>query len=143
MATGESALNPPFFHGQLGEDAESFVRAFDHWRKYRGLEDNRALEAFPLFLKDGASLWFATQQPGNINTLAALKERFKIRYTVSDRDKWKRAARLWTLKQAPVQTADDFITAVEKAASEIEADEAQTVMVVINGLKPAIRQHIF
>ena len=55
---------------------------------------------------------------------------------------WQDTAMLWSCKQAPGQSVDDFINVMDKRASKIQASEETRRYAIINGLLPAIRRQV-
>lgn len=117
--TTDAHLYPATFHGRSDEDAEAFIKSFDRWRTFKQLDDAPVLAALPLMLKDGALRWFDTQTNAIQTTMADLRNAFRALYYSNNRQRWQKAAKLWTLKPKADQTVDDFITEVDDDDDDI------------------------
>lgn len=67
---------------------------------------------------------------------AALLER----YGRNQNQSWKNVSELWKIQQAVGQSFDDNVNKIEQDASRLNCPADMTFMVVMNGLRPAIRQ---
>ena len=51
-----TGVTPPTFHGQADEDADSFIRSFERYTKFREITDhNKKLNLFGVLLNDAAA----------------------------------------------------------------------------------------
>ena len=74
-------VKPPQFSGKSDEDADSFVKAFERYIKYRETnDDTKKLNLFAVLLLDAAADWFDLLADDDKSTLAKLNESFAKRY---------------------------------------------------------------
>src|SRR5678815_3923071 len=137
-----NTLVPSPFTGNQQEDILEFLKNFELWSTFRRMSGAQKLAALPLLLKNGAAVWFNTQSEATRQNFIALRDALTLRYGPKATDAWKRAADLWSLKQLPHQSVDDFLTSVQQAAQKLDVDAGQTFLVALNGLRSNIRQHV-
>lgn len=137
-----NTLVPSPFTGNQQEDILEFLKNFELWSTFRRMSGAQKLAALPLLLKNGAAVWFNTQSQATRESFIALRDALTLRYGPKATDAWKRAADLWSLKQLPHQSVDDFLTSVQQAAQKLDVDAGQTFLVALNGLRSNIRQHV-
>ena len=103
-------LAPEYFKGLSTENADLWMTSIENWRSYRQMSEEQTKAAIPLFFRDGAAHWYQALTDDKKDTLPHLKTAFKERYQVQDRDKWKRATKLFNLYQTANQPVADFLT---------------------------------
>ena len=135
-----NTLVPSAFTGRSEDDIIEFLKNFDLWATFRTMTQAQKLSALPLLLKEGSATWFNTQTRRTREDYEVLREALIKRYGPNSTTAWKRSAELWTLKQAPQQSVDDFLTTVQQAAGKLEIGVEQTFLVALNGLRAHIRQ---
>src|SRR6218665_2345080 len=97
--SSNSTLTPAAFTGRPSEDILEFLKNFELWTVFRRMADESKLGALPLLLKDGAAVWYNSQQRGVQGDLTELRRALIDRYGPSATDAWKRAADLWKMRQ--------------------------------------------
>ena len=142
MASSSNNLLPAAYTGRPHEDALEFLKNFELWATFRGLNEGSKLSALPLLLKDSAAIWYNAQSQDTLSDFGSLKAALQTRYGPTITDAWKRAAELWQMKQLPHQSVDDFTTSTQEAAQRLSVSAEQTLMVVLNSLRHNIRQHV-
>lgn len=136
-------VKPPTFSGKSDEDADSFVKSFERYVKYREITANdKKLNLFAVLLKDAAADWLDALPEDTKSTFAKLTEAFAKRYSSPDTLKYKCASDLFTKKQATDESVDAFVTKMRKLARLIGADDSILKFAVINGLKPYISAQV-
>ena len=139
----EASVKPPVFSGKPDEDADSFIKAFDRYIKYREITDNgKKLNLFAVLLKDNAADWYDALSDESKDTFTHLSKAFEARYQSPDTLKYKCANDLFTKKQADTESVDEYITRLRKLARLIGADDSILKFAVINGLKPYLSAQV-
>lgn len=137
-----NALLPTPFSGKSSEDINDFLRHFELWSEFKGIDRTVKLSALPLMLKDGASAWYYTQSQQVRGNWHALLEALRERYGPDKSNMWRATSDLWKLRQEKSQSTEDFITQVQKAGQRIDASDQQIYLVVLNGLRSEIRMQV-
>ena len=138
-----SALMPSHFHGLISEDSESWIKDVEHWMNFKKLDENGKLGLIPLLLKDGARYWFDNLNANTQkDTFDHVKENFREQYKRDEAIKWKDSASVWTVRQEQNQSAEAYISDIQKRAQKTNMTEEQIRFSIINGLKPEIRQAV-
>lgn len=75
-------------------------------------------------------------------TLEHLKAAFCEIYNNNDISGYRKTADLWCMRQKIGQSTADFSAKVEQQGTRIGFPAGQLIQVVLNGLRPAIRQHV-
>lgn len=119
-----------------------FLNNFELWATFRHADSESKRTALPLLLKEGAGSWYHTQSDEIKRSFSSLRDALTERYGPQEAHAWKSTADLWTLKQTCGQSIDDYITTVIKAGQKVGVEENQLYLIALNGLRPAIRQHV-
>lgn len=135
-----SALNP--FSGRPEEDVLDFLKHFELWASIEKADDVTLRAGLPLLLKGGAAAWYDTQRQEIKDSYEELKSALKVRYGRQEAQLWQAMAELWQTKQTDDQSTDDYVTAILRAGQRIKVGEDQIFAIVLNGLRPSIRQHV-
>jgi hypothetical protein len=54
-------------------------------------------------------------------------------------DRWRRTAEIWSRKQGPNESVDDYVAAMQSAASRVNMPEDYLADAILQGLKPELR----
>ena len=139
----EGSVKPPVFSGKPDEDADSYIKAFDRYIKYREItDDGKKLNLFAVLLKANAADWYDALSDASKDTFEHLNAAFAARYQSPDTIKYKCANELFTKKQAETESVDEYITRLRKLARLIGANDSILKYAVINGLKPHLSAQV-
>ncbi|XP_069133378.1 uncharacterized protein [Argopecten irradians] len=130
------------FTGDSSDDAKLWITRFQLFVKTKGFNQHKAKTVLPLFLKDGALRWYMSLPDTITEDYETLTNAFLQRYGPDDNTKWQRTAQLYQTKQTSGQSVEDFITMLTGKGQDVGLSEDQIQQVVINGLKPNIRQFV-
>lgn len=134
-----SAVKPPTFAGKTNEDADAFIKAFDRFIVYKEIADGqKQVNLLAVLLKESAGDWYESLRDVQKDNIAHLREAFATRYQTPDALKYKSASEIFTRKQTPEESVDDYIMRMRKLAKLIEADDNILRYAIINGLLPYI-----
>ena len=144
VADNISGVQPPYFSGRPTDDAVSFLRQFDKYTRFRGIQDNdeRKASLFVVLLKDSAGEWLDALPERDAVRFDELKEAFVQRYLSPEVMKHKNARDLFALKQVIDESADDYVTKMRRLASLVTHDEDLLKYAILNGLRPHIAQYV-
>ena len=140
-APADVSMSIPAFRGGSDQNAQEWLRLFETWISFKGIEGNKRCDALILHLRSAASNWFEALPAETKTDYARLIAAFKERYFIADSQKWMLVGRVWQ-HQTEGQSVDDFITQVEIAAAQVGLDEINTRYAAINGLLPPIRTFV-
>lgn len=93
-------------------------------------------------MRQSAADWLEAQPVTNVDTFDHFTDAFRNRVGPYELTKFRSAQKLFTRKQSPAESAEDFVAAVKKIGRRIEADEALLRYVIINGPRPSIAAHV-
>lgn len=139
----ESHVTPPSFCGRRDDDADSFLKAFDRYVKYREISDKKKqLNLFAVLLKENAANWLDSLPETSTDCFDNLMAAFTARYQSPESIKFKCANELFTKKQADGESVDEYVAEMRKLARLISVDDSLLQLAVINGFKPYISAHV-
>lgn len=139
----ESHVTPPSFCGRRDDDADSFLKAFDRYVKYREISDKKKqLNLFAVLLKENAADWLDSLPESSTDSFEHLMTAFTARYQSPEFTKFKCANDLFTKKQADGESVDEYVAGMRKLARLVSVDDSLLQLAVINGLKPYISAHV-
>ena len=129
----------PHFSGE--GDSKLWITQFQLMVTAKGLNDAKARTTLPLYLKDSALRWYISLEDDVKGDYDALKEAFQRRFEPDPRTKWQRTAELYSILQNQ-STVEDFIAKITTKAAQLQLPDDQTFNIILNGLKPCIRQFV-
>ena len=139
---GDGSLSPGQFHGRLDENGSEWVRQLENYCAFRCFDDARSLALMKGLLVDAAANWFESLDSKSTETYAALLASFKTRYMPPAALKFRSAKELYSRKQQPNESTDQYIDAMSKLARQLVPNVSQSEdlarFAIMNGLKPAI-----
>jgi hypothetical protein len=143
MAHGTNPLfAPDIFRGSRQEDADQWLETVRHWIAFKAFDDAQRCAAFPLLLREGASSWYRELPDATKNDFDRLSRAFATRYQRATVTAWQDNAAVWTVKQSPLQSVDEYFDHIENMASKTTMPEDQKCHAIINGLRGNIRQQV-
>ncbi|KAL3879836.1 hypothetical protein ACJMK2_032115 [Sinanodonta woodiana] len=135
------SLLPPF-SGDGNTDAKLWLTRFQLLTTTKGLNDNKAKATLPLLLTDNALRWYMSLTQNIRDDFSLLQKEFLIRYGPDERVQWQRTAALYQTVQGASEKVEDFIANIVAKGTELELPQTQIKHIIINGLKPHIRQFV-
>ena len=87
---------PPQFKGKTGENAEDWLRHFENYCAYRGLEEAKKLALFKVLMTELAGDWLVTLSDDTLGTYDGVKAAFDARYKTPEMTKYKSAREIFT-----------------------------------------------
>ena len=134
--------SPGTFSGKSTDNGLEFLQRFELWANYRNLNEAGRLNAFALLLRDSASLWFRVLPDDCKDTWGHLRQNFNQRFGLNPHTNYQRASALWSMTQNTDEPVLNFIERLRLAASEVNVPDEQLRFLIINGVRPGIRQHV-
>ncbi|KAK3577227.1 hypothetical protein CHS0354_030502 [Potamilus streckersoni] len=129
----------PSFTGNGKEDANQGLTCLQLLVQTNGVNGNKAKPTMPLLLTDNALCWYISLPEDTKTDYELLNLIFIQRYGPGDRTKWQRTASLFQTAQRS-SNVKDYIASVNLQASDLGLPDAQVQSIIINGLRPTIRQ---
>jgi hypothetical protein len=142
MAQHSSLLAPDVFRGTKNEEAEEWLQSVRHWLTFKEFTDAQSCTAIPVLLRDSALCWYTALPAATKTDIGQLTTAFLRRYKTDGITGWQDNAAIWTTKQLPSQSVDEYINLMEKKAAKTTAPDDQKRHAIIHGLRPAIRQQV-
>lgn len=125
------------FAGTQKEDAARWFQRFEGYAQLKGLNASKKSAAFALLLRGTAADWFYS---GHETTeFEQLKNEFLQRFQTS-KPQWSKVAEIFKQNQRLNQGTLDYITQMQRLASEVSLPEEQLFQAIVRGLLPNIRQ---
>ena len=116
---------PKSFTGRADDtaSAERWLKYFEQYATYKKLKDADALALFKLLLADDAQDWLSALSNIQTQNLATLFDAFRHRYLPSNLQRYQTASTMWSRVQQNNESVDAFITALQKAARQIDLND--------------------
>jgi len=106
------------------------------------MSDEHKLAFLPAVLKDAASDWF-DMLPGEAwSSWEQLRTKFKERFQDSDVIRWQKASKLWGRDQGQHESADAYVTALQKIAKSAGVHDDMLRYAMMRGLRKELRAHV-
>jgi len=138
----DKQVAPSQFKGKTGENAEDWLRHFENYCAYRGLDEPKKLALFKVLMTELAGDWLATLTDDILAQYDRVKAAFESRYALSEMMKYRSAKEVFSRKQLEGEPVDEYLTKVQKAARIIGADEKTTVYAALNNLKSTLIPYV-
>ncbi|CAC5390842.1 unnamed protein product [Mytilus coruscus] len=90
---------------------------------------------------DSALRWYISLDDDIKGDYDLSKESFQARFQPDPRTKWQRTAELYTVTHNK-STVEDYIARLTTKTAELQLTDEQTFNIILNGLKPCIRQFV-
>jgi hypothetical protein len=152
MAAG---MNPPLFRGLFSENAQQFWNYANLWMSTkRHVDEHTKIKQLAIFLRDRAANWFqgitlvaspndgAELAPNTCDTFARFGEIFVAKFRVPENENWREVANLYTCRQGPQETTEEYCGRLQREADTARADEKQVIQAAIAGLRTDIQRFV-
>jgi hypothetical protein len=138
--SGDGALLPPPFHGYPTENAHEWHDYFKRYIDYKRLSPQQTLELFKVLLRGPAATSFACLSEDDQRKVEEVEKWFNDTYKFPPRQKYKIGHQLFTRKQAPNESVDEYFAAVQSLASQMDEKPSDEIVKysLIAGLRPNI-----
>jgi Retrotransposon gag protein len=138
-----AGIKAPTFSGRADEDADGFITAFERYVKYRDItEAAKKLNLFVVLLHNSAAQWLDSLPDSSKDTFEHLSAVFAERYRLTESIKFKCANDLFSRKQLPDESVDDYVTQMRRTARLINVDDNILQLVLVNGFTPWISAQV-
>ena len=117
----DEQIVPSQFKGKTGENAEDWLRHFENYSAYRGLDEPKKLALFKVLMTELAGDWLASLADDVLVDYGRVKAAFEARYSLSEMIKYRSAKEVFARKQLDGEPVDEYITKIQKAARMIGA----------------------
>jgi hypothetical protein len=85
-------------------------------------------------LADQAADWLNSLPAESQQIIDAVTTAFKKRYALNQVDKWRKTTEIWSRKQRSNESVEDYITAMQAAASRVDMPEQSLKDAILQGL---------
>jgi len=116
-----------FFHGKSSEDASEYAAYLQRYAAYKHLTDGEILELLPVLLRDAASDFYDILGDEQKSTWPNFKAAFLERFGRSTVQRWKDTNALWAQVQANDESADNFVSRLNRIAKHLPSLDPSTL----------------
>jgi len=138
----ERALLPNVFAGKVDDDAGEWIRHFDKYCVYRNNNEQKSLALFKVLLTGTAAVWLESLPATSTDTMEHLKEAFQDRFLSPQILKYKSAKEIFSRRQGPTETVDEFYVGVRKLARTINASDDMVIYALLSGFRGPIANYV-
>ena len=138
----ERNVTPPTFSGKPEEDGDAWIRHFLNYCRYREYNDAKSLALIKVLLTGNAAVWLDSLPQDTVTSFDRLQQAFNERYKTPEILKYKSAKEIFSRRQQPNESCDEYIAHMRKLARQIEADEKMTRYAILNGLSDRISSFV-
>jgi len=138
--TGDGALLPQPFYGLPTENVHEWTSYFKTYVRYKRLPPNEAVELFKVLARGQLAAWICTLDPSVRDEPAALSKAFYMKYMGSPMRQIRIGKDLFSRRQGPTETVDDFFIAVQLMAQQMDVKVSDDILrhTIMAGLRPTI-----
>jgi len=133
---------PTVFSGKPDEYGDAWLRHFLNYCRYKDYNADKSLALIRVLLAGNAALWFDSLPQATMTSFDALQQAFNERYKTPEIMKFRSAKEIFSRRQQPNESCDDFIAHMLKLARQINADDKMTRYAILNGLLPSIASFV-
>jgi len=132
---------PKKFSGTAIEDAEDWLRHFEHYCQFKGFDNDKAMAMFKVLLTEAAATWLDSLTGEPVASRTNLKAAFTARYTTPAFMKFKSAKDLFNTKQGQM-TMDDYHALMLRLGKQFGANDDMPRYAILNGLRDEIAKYV-
>ena len=142
--TGSRGLFKPLknFCGTEDEDVDEFITSLTQLAAFQNWDEDRVLQALPLFLGGNARIWFNAYDRDGVMGLAdiltALREQFN-----PEVNKWLNRQKLDRYTQGPNTSLSEYTAQVRRLCQRLELPKTEWLHHFMRGLKPTLKAHVY
>lgn len=137
------AIQPPYFSGSSTDDATTWYKQFEKYIEFRNVTtEERKRAIFQILLRGPAAEWLDVLPQAQKEDWDSMRAAFRLRYMATEALQAKCTKDLFSLRQLPHESVDDFVVKMRKIASTINVDDNLLKNAVLNGLRPNIASAI-
>jgi hypothetical protein len=139
------SLTPKQFSGLQTDNPNEWISKIKDWLTLTGQQGReQGAAAIGLLLTGMARLWYESLPVGDKSNPDRLLDAFRRRYINRAENNWRDCAEFAKMQQNCDESVEDFMTRVIVEAKRVYdvIDERQVQTVILQGMKPAIRQHV-
>ena len=114
----------------------------DRYNAYRANNEEKSLALFKVLMIGPEAVLLETLPNTATDTFVHLKEAFKERSQSPQILKFKSAKEIFTRRQGPSESVDEFYTGVCKLARTINAQDDMVIYPLLSGFRPSIANFV-
>lgn len=138
-----NAFIPPPFTGSYSDNAKRWLDSFELFCNFKAIDDQaKRLQLLQLRLAGDALEWLSSLADTEKDTYTHLKTAFEARFFPRDLDKYRYAKNIFSAKQLPGQSVDDFLVKLRQNAAIAGLDEKSMIYASLSGLLPHIASYV-
>ena len=138
----ERTLMPNFFTGKAEDDADEWIRHLDRYNAYRANNEEKSLALFKVLMNGPAAVWLESLPNAATDTMEHLKEAFKQRFQSPEVLKFKSAKEIFSRRQGPKESVNEFYTGIRKLARTINAQDEMVIYALLSGFRAPIANFV-
>lgn len=137
-----SSLCPEPFSGHENDDASIWLNRIHIYTQLRAWSPEQTLNAFPLFLRDAAAIWYDTLDPTKKATVENLTQAFKERYFPHTTLRWVKLDQFNTRQQQPDESTTTYTQKMIKLGKDIDKSDKEIMEACVRGYRPYIKTYV-
>ena len=130
-------VQPSSFSGEATEDILDWIDEFERASAHNNWNEQKVLTALPLYLKDGALVFYKGLPDDTKNNDVLLKETL-VNYFNSPERQWQKKSKLFGLKQTG--NLEAYIQEINKLTQQLQTPEDVKLDLFLNGLKDNLKR---
>ena len=107
----------------MDADADAWLHRFSYYTDYKRLNDEQQIKLFKLLMSDAAADWMRTLPREAMASFKELSQRFSDRFIANAASKNTNEAALWGCRQGTHESAEEFVTAMQRIAARIPVND--------------------
>jgi len=138
----ERTLMPNLFTGKVEDDADEWIRHLDRYNAYRANNEEKSLALFKVLMNGPAAVWLESLPNTATDTMEHMKEAFKQRFQSPQVLKFKSAKEIFSRRQGPTESVDEFYTGIRRLARMINAQDDMVIYALLSGFRAPIANFV-
>lgn len=133
-----ASLLPASFRGTADEDAFGWLKRFERYATFTGLDDASKLQLLLLLMSDNAEAWLETLTAANLASYNSLKTVFEEKFINAPHMSVQRRIEAVNRIQKPNESVDEYFTRAASKMNALNYDGTLQQALLLNNLRPEI-----
>jgi len=138
----QRTLMPSLFIGKVEDNADEWIPHLDRYNAYRANNEEKSLALFKVLMNGPAAVWLESLPNTATDTMDHLKEAFKQRFQSPQVLKFKSAKEIFSRRQGPMESVDEFYTGIRKLARTTNAQDNMVIYALLSGFRAPIANFV-
>ena len=137
--TKKAAVEPKHFRGHSSENASTWLERFNAYSTLRGLEGEKKVLTFGLFMYDAAALWYQGVDEDTKKLWTEVEKAFKKTYVDSN---WVNSEKLENIKLSSFKNCEEYVTKIQLLGSSCGIKNEALIPYLTRGLPSQMRSRV-